>query len=71
MKRSKGMQTMQPKWITIWHTAIGMKFSPANPALLTAPAYAAAKLSPRLAKFFAQAARGGKSSIKVKGAGKR
>jgi hypothetical protein len=63
-------KTKQPKLITVSHTAIGVKFSPGNPSLVTVAGYAAAKLSPRLAKFFAKVAKGGKSGIKVKGLGK-
>jgi hypothetical protein len=60
----------QPKLITIWHTAIGVKFSPGSPSLVTVAGYDAAKLSPRLAKFFAKVAKGGKSGVKVKGLNK-
>jgi hypothetical protein len=64
------MKIKKPKLITIWHTAIGVKFSPGNPSLVTVAGYDAAKLSPRLAKFFAKVAKGGKNGIKVKGLSK-
>jgi hypothetical protein len=60
----------QPKLITVTHTAIGVNFSPGNPSLTTVAGYDAAKLSPRLAKFFARVAKGGRTGIKVKGLGK-
>jgi hypothetical protein len=63
-------KTKQPKLITVTHTAIGVKFSPGNPSLLAATGYKPDRLSPRLAKFFAKVAKGGKGGIKVKGLGK-
>src|SRR5690349_15727431 len=64
------MKIKKPKLITVWHTAIGVTFSTGNPSLVTVAGYDAAKLSPRLAKFFAKVAKGGKNGIKVKGLSK-
>jgi hypothetical protein len=63
-------KTEQPKLIAVTHTAIGVNFSPGNPSLVTVAGYDAAKLSPRLAKFFAKVAKGGRTGIKVKDLGK-
>jgi hypothetical protein len=60
----------KPKLITVWHTAIGVKFSPGDPSLVAVTGYDAAKLSPRLAKFFAKVAKGGRRGIKIQGLGK-
>ena len=60
-------KTEKPNLIAVSHSAIGVKFSPGNPTLLVAAGYNPDRLSPRLAKFFARVAKGGKSGIKVKG----
>jgi hypothetical protein len=60
----------QPKLITVTHIAIGVKFSPGNPSLVVVAGLDPDRLSPRLAKYFARVAKGGKSGIKLKGLGK-
>ena len=56
----------KPKLITITHTAIGVKFSPGNPSLVTVAGFDAEKLSSPLAKFFARVAKSGSDGVKVK-----
>jgi|SRR5580704_12368095 hypothetical protein len=59
-------KSTKPKLITVWHTAIGVKFSPGNPSLVAVADYDAAKLSPRLAKVFSKIEKSGRDGVKVK-----